>query len=82
MSDCPDCRCKNFEKCFRILNLILDNEASHEEESFFYGHIEKCMICFGHYNLECQIRQLLKTKIAREPVPSNLFSEIKSNIIG
>lgn len=81
MSDCPDCRCKDFEKCLKILNLLLDNEASKEEESFFYAHIEKCMVCFAHYNLERQLRLLVKTKISRQPIPDQLASEIRNKII-
>ncbi|GAB4235039.1 MAG: hypothetical protein Tsb0034_09060 [Ekhidna sp.] len=81
MSECPDCSCSDFDKCLRILNLILDNEASEEQEKFFYEHIEKCMVCFAHYNVERQIRQLLKTKLNQHPVPTALADEIRGKII-
>ncbi len=80
MSDCLDCSCSDFEKCFKILNLILDEEASENQELFFRQHIEKCMICFAHYNVEKQLRQLLKTKVNRQPVPEILAKEIKLKI--
>ena len=80
MSQCPDCSCSDYDKCLRILNLILDEEASQEVESYFYAHIEKCMVCFAHYNVERQIRLLLKTKVASKPVPISLSQEIKSKI--
>jgi len=82
MSDCPDCSCSDFDKCLKILDLILDNEASSDQESFFHAHIEKCMVCFGHYNVEKQIRQLLKTKLNKQPVPVTLATEIRNKIIG
>lgn len=81
MSDCPDCRCNDFEKCLRILNLILDNEATENQEAFFNAHIEGCMVCFAHYNIEKQLRQLIKTKVNHKPIPQELVSEIRDRII-
>ena len=82
MSNCGDCRCKEFEKCSMILNLILDNEASDEQQDFFYEHIEKCMVCFAHFNIEKQLRQLIKAKVNHKPIPEGLASEIRNQIIG
>lgn len=82
MSDCTDCRCKDFEKCFKILNLILDNEATREQEVFFNEHIQKCSVCFAHYNIELQLRQLIKTKVNHKPIPQQLAEEIRLKIIG
>ena len=82
MSDCPDCGCGDFDKCVRILNLMLDNEATPSEEAFFHSHIEKCMICFAHYNVEMQIRQLIKTKMNSKSVPNALAIEIRHKIVG
>lgn len=81
MSECPDCSCSDFDKCLKILNLMLDNEASGEEEVFFHAHIEKCMVCFAHYNVERQIRELLKTKLNKHPVPSALAIDIRKKIM-
>lgn len=82
MSECPDCSCSDFDKCLKILNLILDNEATEEQETYFKSHIENCMVCFAHYNVELQIRQLLKTKLNSHPVPSALANEIRNKIVG
>jgi len=82
MSDCLDCRCKEFEKCLMILNLMLDNEATKEQEAFFHDHIVKCKVCFAHYNIEKQLRLLIKTKVNQKPIPSELVSEIRNQIIG
>ena len=82
MSDCPDCSCSEFDKCLSILNLILDNEANEEQEAFFNAHIEGCIVCFSHYNVEKQIRQLLKTKLNKHAVPTALANEIRLKITG
>ena len=81
MSDCPDCSCGNYDKCLRILNLILDDEATPSQEAYFYDHIEKCMVCFAHYNVEMQIRQLMKTKLCQKMVPNELADEIRKKIV-
>ena len=82
MSDCPDCQCKDFEKCLKILNLMLDNEATEEQETYFHAHIENCMVCFAHYNIERQLRKLIKTKVGFKPIPKELAKEIRGRIIG
>ena len=81
MSECPDCNCSDFDKCIRILNLILDDEASSDQEDFFYSHIEKCMVCFSHYNVEKQIRELLKRKLQKKNVPEQLAIDIRNKIV-
>ena len=81
MSECPDCSCSQYDKCLVILNLMLDNEASKEQEDFFLSHIEKCIVCFSHYNVEKQIRQLIKSKVCKQAVPSSLADQIRSKII-
>ncbi len=60
---------------------MLDNEANPNQEEFFLTHIEKCMVCFAHYNVEKQIRQLLKTKLNNKAVPSALANDIRSKIV-
>ena len=60
---------------------MLDNEATENQEAFFNSHIEKCMVCFAHYNIECQIRQLIKTKTDHKPIPEELASQIRNRII-
>ena len=60
--------------------MMLDNEASEDEEVFFKSHIEKCMVCFAHYNVERQIRLLLKTKLNKHQVPVALANEIRNKI--
>ena len=82
MADCPDCRCNEFEKCLRILNLMLDNEATEEEEAYFKSHIKSCMVCFAHCNIEKQLRQLIRTRIDQKIIPKELASEIRNTIIG
>lgn len=60
---------------------MLDNEATPNQEEFFNSHIENCMVCFAHYNVEKQIRQLIKSKMNNKSVPSALANEIRGKIV-
>lgn len=72
--------CQESKKCIEILELLLDGEADPDQEDFFRNHIEKCMPCYQHYNLEKTIKEILKTKIEKKPVPQDLVDSIKSKI--
>lgn len=73
-------QCKEFAKCMEILHLMLDNEASSEQEQYVTDHIDSCMVCFEQYEVEKEIRDLLKSKIQNQPVPDDLINQIKSRI--
>lgn len=81
MSDCPDCRCSEFDKCFKVLNLMLDDEASPEQEEYFFRHIAKCTTCFNHYSVEMKIRELLRTRLKKKIIPSEMILEIRNKIV-
>ena len=75
MTDCP-----KQAKCFEVLNLLLDEEASDEQEKYYYDHIDECWNCFKDYELEKAIRELVKNKVEKKSVPSSLIEEIKLQI--
>ncbi|RED99516.1 anti-sigma factor [Marinoscillum furvescens] len=72
--------CVEFDKCLKILHLMLDNEASLEQENYLKQHIEKCMVCFEQYEVERQIRQLLRNKLTNQQVPSDLAQSIRNKV--
>ena len=63
-----------------VVNLILDNEATEDQENFVREHIEDCTGCLEKYELEKKIKELLQTKISKKPVPLNLANEIRVSI--
>ncbi len=81
MANSSDKGCGEYYKCLEILRLMLDNEASREEEEYLNTHIDSCIICFEEYNLEKEIRELLKSKIDKHEVPGELVQSIRSKII-
>lgn len=80
MGNCTSGKCKDFEKFYSILNLILDNEATPDQEKFFKVHVQNCMVCFSHYNIEKQLRELIKTKVNHRPISNDLASQIRDRI--
>jgi anti-sigma factor (TIGR02949 family) len=72
--------CNQKDICAEILQLMLDGEASSEQEEYFTTHIEECNHCLKAYELEKAIRQLVKTKVKRELVPQDLISDIRFKI--
>jgi anti-sigma factor (TIGR02949 family) len=73
-------KCSEHTKCLELLQLVLDDEASEDEKSYYFCHLEKCMACYREYNLETEIRKVLRTKIDNRQVPADLVSSIKSKI--
>lgn len=75
-----DKTCKESEECNRILQLILDGEASPQQEKHFFEHIDQCAFCYNGYKVEKSIRQLIKTKLKKETVPADLVESIRLKI--
>ena len=75
MTECPDQR-----RCLKILEQILDDEAPDELKIEYKDHINECWSCYQDYKLEKAIRDLIKVKLEKKPIPENLLEEIKTRI--
>lgn len=73
-------QCKELDKCIELLNLIMDNEALPEEESFIDQHLENCACCLKQYEVEKEFRSLIKKKLENKEVPGDLITSIKNKI--
>ncbi len=73
-------KCQESKKCIEMLQIILDGEASEEEQQYFLNHVEECAPCYQYYNLEKTIRLVLKQKIEKKPIPEDLIESIKAKI--
>ncbi|MGK7395927.1 MAG: anti-sigma factor [Candidatus Cyclobacteriaceae bacterium M3_2C_046] len=74
--------CEESDHCNHLLQLILDGEATEEQENFFHEHVDKCVYCFNSFKVEKSIRDLIKSKIKKEEVPIDLVESIKLKIKG
>ncbi len=66
--------------CIEMLQTILDGAATPDQEEYFKQHMDECMPCFKNYQVEMQIRQLIKTKCSNEQVPTGLIESIKQQV--
>ncbi len=66
--------------CMQMLQLILDGEASTEQEEYFKSHMDQCNPCFKSYSLDIKIKELLKTRCCGESAPIELIEQIKMQI--
>ena len=72
MSDC--------QKLVDILELIIDKEATTEQETFFKSHIEDCAPCLHNYEIDEAMYQLIRENIDKKECKSTLLDSIKSEI--
>lgn len=78
MENSSDKPCNDPEQCFKMLELMLDGQATQEQRDFFDEHIEKCIYCLKEYNLGSEIKGLLQAKTAHKTVPKDLIDTIKA----
>jgi anti-sigma factor (TIGR02949 family) len=72
--------CSEHERCLHLLQLVLDGEASGTEKDYYMHHIEECMPCYRSYNIETEIRNILRSKLEKKNVPLDLVSSIRSKV--
>jgi hypothetical protein len=55
--------CQNHEECMKMVQMILDGEASAEQVEHFKTHnLKECMPCIDSFKLEQEIRSALQVK--------------------
>lgn len=72
--------CGDVSKCFQLLESILDGEMGETGKEQMKEKLAKCQPCFEHYHLEQAIREMLKTKCTKQPVPTELANSIRQMI--
>lgn len=63
-----------------LLDIIIDGEATTEDQHYFFKHLETCKDCFIAHNKHQQLKSFLKDNIKRKAVPVNLMGSIKTII--
>ncbi|WP_026966287.1 mycothiol system anti-sigma-R factor [Algoriphagus terrigena] len=72
--------CSDVTKCFQLLESILDGELGDSGKEILKDKLAKCQPCFEHFHLEEAIRDVLKTKCTKQPVPTELADSIRQMI--
>jgi anti-sigma factor RsiW len=68
------------EKVVYLLDVIIDGEASSEEQAYFNQHIEECMPCFENHQKQKLLKGLVSGHLKRVIVPESLAVSIKAQI--
>lgn len=68
-------------ECLKILNNVLDEEASDEERNYFKQHLQNCMPYYEIYNVDKKIKQLIKQNCNDKKVPKDLVDSIREKIL-
>lgn len=74
-------QCSDVSKCFELLESILDGELGESGKEQMKEKLAKCQPCFEHFHLEQAIREVLKTKCTKQPVPRELADSIRQMIL-
>jgi anti-sigma factor (TIGR02949 family) len=74
-------KCQDIDQYLYILRQVLDGESTTEDERYLTKHLDNCSCCLEAYELEKQVRKLLRTRIARRKVPAGLAASIKAKIL-
>jgi anti-sigma factor (TIGR02949 family) len=73
-------QCSDVSRCFELLESILDGELGESGKELMNEKLAKCQPCFEHFHLEQAIREVLKTKCTKQPVPTELAHSIRQMI--
>jgi anti-sigma factor (TIGR02949 family) len=73
----PKAKCT---ECLQSLQLLVDGEATKEQENYFKKHLDECTPCYNFYNLEKSVKEVLQNKIEQRPIPPALIESVKAGI--
>tara|TARA_R110002124_G_scaffold265785_1_gene432664 strand:- start:109 stop:399 length:291 start_codon:yes stop_codon:yes gene_type:complete len=73
-------KCEHHAECLKVIQAILDDEATEAEKDHFRENIDKCIPCIESYNLEKCIKSSLADKVQKKPCPKNILDTIISKI--
>lgn len=73
-------QCSDVTRCFQLLESILDGELADTGKEMLKEKLDKCQPCFEHFHLEQALREVLKTKCTKQPVPTELADSIRQMI--
>ncbi len=72
--------CEHHAECMKIIQAILDDEATEAEKDHFRENMDKCIPCIEAYRLEKCIKDSLTLKLEKKPCPQNILNTIISKI--
>lgn len=72
--------CEHKNECMKLVQLIVDGQASEEQIAQFKNNMEKCLPCEKGYALEKCIKDALQLRLEKKCVSSSIIDCIKKKI--
>lgn len=72
--------CEHHAECMKIIQSILDDEATEAEKDHFRENMDKCLPCIEAYRLEKCIKESLSLKLVKKPCPQSILDTILSKV--
>jgi predicted anti-sigma-YlaC factor YlaD len=66
--------------CSELLNLVIDGQATKEQEVVLMEHVQKCKQCKEEFELNTSITSSLKSRLQKINTPKDLSASIQSKI--
>lgn len=76
----PPLQKPDHQECLRILNLVLDGEASEQEHKIFSEHLENCMPYFEIYNIDRKIRDMVRENCCDKKLTEEVKQQIRERV--
>ena len=79
----PDMKkhCDHQADCLKMIQLILDGEATEQQLAKLKINLETCQPCIQMYHLEKEVKELLAKRMEKKCCPDQLVATIKSRIL-
>ena len=72
--------CEHHAECMKIIQSILDDEATEAEKDHFRENMDKCLPCIEAYRLEKCIKESLSLKLVKKPCPQSILDTIITEV--
>ena len=71
--------CEHHHECMKVIQRIIDREATAEEEAVFLTNKDQCLPCQEGYALELSLKKAILSKCS-VPCPEQLFAKIRAKL--
>ena len=72
--------CEHQAECMKMVQLIVDNQATDEQMTQFKENMAHCLPCEKGYELEKCIKETMQLRLEKKCVPMSLIDCIKQKI--
>lgn len=73
-------KCEHHEECMKMIQMVLDGEATPEQIQAVSQNLGKCLPCQKGYQLERAVKEVLQLRLERKAVPLTLAESIRQRI--